>query len=299
MQIINKKDDFKTWIEKTNLISEEQGDLNGLSTINKSSVVAAANEALNNVNLGITEIKQDNAPVLGGTLQGQNHDITGTADIILQGSYQGGLADGVTTPLMPSGSLTLSPASTEYVDLVTPAVSAIPLSGDLSGLPAAATINGNTVGMLELDSTVGHNVFYDRFFLGTDGNGQLKFINNIDLGAYGGGDLSGDINNLNILENTVGITELSMMDGSDGHTITTDGAATCTFKPIVTFSTITPNVGDDTFLINYNIGKIVVFYNGIKLVKDQDFTATDGNQVVFATPVATANSTIEFQRYGV
>ena len=50
MQTVTKKDNFKLWVEKTNLISEEQGNLDNLYTTVKSDVVSSINEVFTMLN---------------------------------------------------------------------------------------------------------------------------------------------------------------------------------------------------------------------------------------------------------
>ena len=48
-----------------------------------------------------------------------------------------------------------------------------------------------------------------------------------------------------------------------------------------------------TFNINYTVGKIQIFLNGVKLVVGTDVTATTGTTVVFpASPALTTNDTV-------
>ena len=55
----------------------------------------------------------------------------------------------------------------------------------------------------------------------------------------------------------------------------------------------TPTAGQTTFNITYTVGRILVFLNGVKLLKGTDFTATNGTTVVL-TPGAATTDKIEF-----
>ena len=44
-------------------------------------------------------------------------------------------------------------------------------------------------------------------------------------------------------------------------------------------TTVTPTAGQTVFPIVYMVGRIVVFLNGVKLVRDSDFTADNGTDV--------------------
>ena len=151
--------------------------------------------------------------------------------------------------------------------------------------------------MPEIDKTTSYYSGELQFF-GTDGSNQLTFINTTELGAVGGGNLSGSIDALEILPNTIGINELDLSDGSDGHVLTTDGSGTASFEPSIIESSISPTVGEQTFNINYIVGMIVVYLNGIKQINGQDFTADNGTSVILNSAIAITGSTIDFQTYG-
>ena len=55
----------------------------------------------------------------------------------------------------------------------------------------------------------------------------------------------------------------------------------------------TPTAGQTTFNVTYTVGRILVFLNGVKLLKGTDFTATNGTTVVLTTGAATTDK-IEF-----
>ena len=64
----------------------------------------------------------------------------------------------------------------------------------------------------------------------------------------------------------------------------------------MTESNVTPTAGQTTFSINYTVGFIQVFLNGIKLIKNQDFTATNGTTVVLTTGASTTD-VVEFVKF--
>ena len=305
MQItVTKKDKFKLWVEKTNLISEEQGELSTLNTTAQNDVVSAINEKhyiLTQIKL--SHIVDDLAPVLGNDLDLNTHSIVGTGDIIISGSYDGGLASNTTTTThnaLPEANST-SICTTELCDasIVAAIGLGIPWAGDVNGLLGGPILlNSGVIGMPEIDKSTSFSAGELQFF-GTDGGNQLTFINTTELGAIGGEDLSGDISSIEIINDKINIDELDLSDGSDGHVITTDGSGTMTFNPPVTESSISPTVGEQTFNINYIVGMIVVYLNGIKQINGQDFTADNGTSVILNSAIAIAGSTIDFQIYGI
>ena len=304
MQItVTKKDKFKLWVEKTNLISEEQGELSTLNTTAQNDVVSAINEK----HYILTQVKLSHivdvlATVLGNDLNLNTHSIVGSGNIIISGSYDGGLASDVTTTshtALPEANST-SICTTELCDasIVAAIGLGIPWAGDVNGLSSGPILlNASAIGMPEIDKSTSFSAGELQFF-GTDGGNQLTFINTTELGAIGGEDLSGDISSIEIINDKINIDELDLTDGSDGHVITTDGSGTMTFNPSVTESSISTTAGEQTFNINYIVGMIVVYINGIKQINGQDFTADNGTSVILTSAIVTTGSTIDFQTYG-
>ena len=300
MQTVTKKDNFKAWVDKTNLIPEVHGELVNLNTIDKSDIVNSINELYVILTTGyLSNVVQDLSPELGNNLDLNNYDIIGTGDINITGSYTGGLASAVTATTQSTANNSTFIATTEFADAEIAAAMASGLTwgGNFSGAIGNAQIAGDSVGIPEIDKSTSYSYSELQFF-GTDGSGQLTFINTTELGAIGGQDLSGSISDLEILSDTIGIDELNLVDGSDGHLITTDGSGTITFNPSVTESLITTTAGDQVFNVNYIVGMIVVYLNGIKLINGQDFTATNGTTVSLVTAILVTGTTIDFQTYG-
>ena len=301
--VVTKKDNFKLWVEKTNSISEEQGDLDNLTTTAKSDVVSAINEKYNVLfNVKLSNVVDDLSPELGNDLDLNTHDIVGTGDINISGSYTGALTSSVTTTShtgLPESNST-SPATTEMTDIAITAALAlgIPWAGDVGGLSGGPIlINQNVVGMTEIDTSTS---FYsgELQFFGTDGSSQLTFINTTELGAVGGEDLSGSISAIEILPNKIRTDELGLVEGTDGQVLTTDGAGTISYKPSVTESSISTTAGQQTFNTNYIVGMLVVYLNGVKQINGEDFTANNGTSVSLTNPIVLTGSTIDFQKYG-
>ncbi|SVB45903.1 uncharacterized protein METZ01_LOCUS198757, partial [marine metagenome] len=149
---------------------------------------------------------------------------------------------------------------------------AIPVGGDISGTVGNAQIIPDAVGIVELDVVDGN----PNDILSTDGNGALAFITP-DLTV--GGDLSGTLSTAQIIADAVNISKLDVNDGAEGTVVTTDGAGAMSFQRVFTETTVTPTAGQTVFPIVYMVGRIIVFLNGVKLVRDSDFTADNGTDV--------------------
>ena len=84
-------------------------------------------------------------------------------------------------------------------------------------------------------------------------------------------------------------------DGTTGQVLKTNGSGTLSFAPVITeILDTSPTNLKTTWNVNYVVGRIAVFLNGVKLINGSDFTATNGTSVVLTTGVATTD-VIEFQ----
>ena len=264
---VNLIDTFDEWRIKTNTIATTGGDLATLSTTDKTSLVNAINEL--ETDSCLENVVEDLSPELGANLDLNTKNITGTGNITITGDYSGTLAATVTGVTQGVGDNSTKIATTEYV---VNSFGAIPVGGDISGTVGNAQIVADAVGIIELDVADGNS----GDILSTDGNGSLAFIT-ADLTV--GGALSGTLSTAQIANNAVGIYALNLADGVEGSVITTDGAGTISFKPVMAETTVTPTAGQTVFPITYMVGRIVVFLNGVKLVRDSDFTADNGTDV--------------------
>jgi hypothetical protein len=59
---------------------------------------------------------------------------------------------------------------------------------------------------------------------------------------------------------------------------------------------VTPTAGQNTFPFTYTVGKLQVYFNGVKLLNATDFTASNGTTVVL-TANATVNDRVEFIKF--
>ena len=125
--VVNLTDTFDEWRIKTNSLGTGMGDLTTLSTTNKSSLVAAVNEIFTNDSDDMENVVDDTSPQLGGNLDLNSKDITGTGNVNITGTLtatsftgnvlgSGSIAGTVTgTTQSPSNNSTKL-ATTAYVD---------------------------------------------------------------------------------------------------------------------------------------------------------------------------------------
>ena len=88
MSIVNVTlaDTFDQWRVKTNSIGTQTGDITSLATTDKTSIVAAINEIFNNDSDDMENLVDDTTPQLGGQLDLNNNNITGTGSINVTGA---------------------------------------------------------------------------------------------------------------------------------------------------------------------------------------------------------------------
>ena len=114
---VNLVDTFDEWRLKTNSLGSNTGDLATLATTDKSSIVAAINEIHTDDSDDMEHLLDDTTPQLGGNLDLNSKDITGTGDINVTGTLTAtSIAGTVTgTTQSPSNNSTKL-ATTAYVD---------------------------------------------------------------------------------------------------------------------------------------------------------------------------------------
>ena len=121
--VVNLTDTFDQWRIKTNTLGTNTGDLSTLSTTAKNTIVAAINEIYTNDSDDMEDVVDDLTPQLGGNLDLNSKDVTGTGNInttgnltvsgILTGASIAGTVVGTTQS--PSNNSTKL-ATTAYVD---------------------------------------------------------------------------------------------------------------------------------------------------------------------------------------
>jgi hypothetical protein len=109
--VVNLTDTFEDWRIKTNSLGTGMGDLTTLSTTAKGSLVAAVNEIFTNDSDDMENVKDDLTPQLGGNLDLNNFNITGT------GQFAGtSIASTVTGTTQAESDNSTKLATTAYVD---------------------------------------------------------------------------------------------------------------------------------------------------------------------------------------
>jgi len=117
LQVVNLTDTFDQWRVKTNLTASQFGDLTTLSTTNKSSLVAAINEIFSNDSDDMENVVDDVTPQLGGNLDLNSKDITGTGNITFTGILTAtSIAGTVIGTTQSPGNNSTKLATTAYVD---------------------------------------------------------------------------------------------------------------------------------------------------------------------------------------
>ena len=85
IQVVNLTDTFDEWRIKDNTTASNFGDLSALSTTNKSNLVVAINEIFSNDSDDMENVLDDLTPQLGGNLDLNSKNITGTGNITFTG----------------------------------------------------------------------------------------------------------------------------------------------------------------------------------------------------------------------
>ena len=114
---VNLIDTFDEWRIKTNSLGSNTGDLATLSTTDKSSIVAAINEIHTDDSDDMEHLLDDTTPQLGGHLDLNSKDITGTGNINITGSLTATSIAGTVTGVTQSAlDNTTKLATTAYTD---------------------------------------------------------------------------------------------------------------------------------------------------------------------------------------
>jgi hypothetical protein len=111
IQVVNLTDTFDEWRVKDNLTAANFGDLSTLSTTDKSSLCAAINEIFTNDSDDMENVIDDLTPQLGGNLDLNSKNITGTGQFA--GTSIAGTVIGTTQAV---GNNSTKLATTAYVD---------------------------------------------------------------------------------------------------------------------------------------------------------------------------------------
>ena len=163
--VVNLVDTFDEWRVKTNTLGTNTGDLTTLSTTAKGTLVAAINELDAEAHLG--NVVEDTSPQLGGNLDLNSQNITGTGGINITGTIV--------------ASTTVTAGTT---------MNAVTFAGDLLG-----TINTATTGVTQtagnnstLIATTGfvHSVVASEDTLAEDNDVTISSPQNLDVLQYTG-----------------------------------------------------------------------------------------------------------------
>ena len=115
--VTNLTDTFDEWRIKTNSLGTQTGDLTTLSTTNKSSLAASINEVFANDATRLTNLVEDTSPQLGGNLDLNSNNITGTGNITFTGILTATSIAGTTVGTTQAASNNSTKlATTAYVD---------------------------------------------------------------------------------------------------------------------------------------------------------------------------------------
>ena len=254
---VNLTDTFEDWRVKTNLICANQGDIATLTTATQVSLVAAINEI--DATSGLGAVVDDTSPQLGAHLDVQTYDIVSTANRPITITPNG------------SGDVILDGLKYPQADGTTGQFLKTDGAGQLSFATVATDVLGDTSPQLGGS-------------LDVNGQSIVSVSNgNITITPHGSGSI--------ILD---GLSH-PQADGTNGQVLKTDGSGTLSFGSSITETLDTsPTNLQTTWNVNYVVGRIAVFLNGVKLINGSDFTATNGTSVVLTTGVATTD-VIEFQ----
>lgn len=124
---VNLLDTFDQWRLKTNDLGSNLGDLTNLTTTDKTNIVAALNEIVSSDSDDMENVVDDVTPQLGGDLDLNSHNVTGTGNINTTGNLivsgnvttaelSGTLAGTVTGVTHSPNDNTTKMATTAYVD---------------------------------------------------------------------------------------------------------------------------------------------------------------------------------------
>jgi len=149
--IVDLVDTFDEWRIKTNSIGSNTGDLTTLTTVDKTSIVAAVNEIFTNDSDDLENIVEDLSPQLGGDLDLNGKNITdsiGTSDITISGTFTAGFILGainISTDLSPQLGGDLDLFSQDIIGTgninITGSLTATSIAGTVLGVTQSASDN--------------------------------------------------------------------------------------------------------------------------------------------------------------
>ena len=113
--VVNLSGTFNDWRLTTNSLATQQGDLASLTTTHKNTLTGALIEVDGLLNF--SAVVQDTSPQLGGDLDLNGNDITGTGNINITGSLTAtSIAGTITGVTQAANDNSTKLATTEYAD---------------------------------------------------------------------------------------------------------------------------------------------------------------------------------------
>jgi len=200
---VNLLDTFDQWRLKTNDIGANLGDLTSLSTTNKTNIVSALNEVVSGDSDDMENLIDDTTPQLGGNLDLNSNNITGTGNIVTTGNINstGGLTmSGTITGTIITGTSFVGDGSAlTNIDLVTDLTPQLGASLDLNSFSITGTgsIAETVIGVTQStndNSTKLATTAYVDAQIGSQAANPNSAL---------GGHLSGTISNAIIPNNTI------------------------------------------------------------------------------------------------
>ena len=210
---VNLVDTFDEWRLKTNNLGSNTGDLATLATTDKSSIVAAINEIHTDDSDDMEHLLDDTTPQLGGNLDLNSKDITGTGNINVTGTLTAtSIAGTVTgTTQSPSNNSTKL-ATTAYVDAQVATENTIAEMDDTTLASLAEgdiLIYNNTTSVWENKTTSAVGILSDVIDDTTPQLGGNLDLNSKDITGTGDINVTGSITATSIAGTVTGVTQSS------------------------------------------------------------------------------------------
>ena len=210
---VNLVDTFDEWRLKTNSLGSNTGDLATLATTDKSSIVAAINEIHTDDSDDMEHLLDDTTPQLGGNLDLNSKDITGTGDINVTGTLTAtSIAGTVTGTTQSASDNSTKLATTAYVDAQVATENTIAEMDDttLASLAQGDILIYNaTTSVWENKTTSAVGILSDLIDDTTPQLGGNLDLNSKDITGTGDINVTGSITATSIAGTVTGVTQSS------------------------------------------------------------------------------------------
>ena len=237
---VNLVDTFDEWRLKTNSLGSNTGDLATLATTDKSSIVAAINEIHTDDSDDMEHLLDDTTPQLGGNLDLNSKDITGTGDINVTGSItatsftgnilgSGSIAGTVTGTTQSASDNSTKLATTAYVDAQVATENTIAEMDDTTLASLAQgdfLIYNATTSVWENKTTSAVGILSDVIDDTTPQLGGDLDLNSKDITGTGNINVTGTLTATSIAGTVTGVTQSSGDDSTKLATTAYVDAAT-------------------------------------------------------------------------